>query len=203
MMSRRNLLLIVVVILGLVVTLGLQGCGLLGGDDEAAEGEEGAEGAPQADMGAEGPPGAEMPEGAPAGEMGGAPPAGEMGGPAAGPEGAAAPPADMGGPADAGVPGEATEAAGGQDVDQLVSEALDAKHDGNYVDARNKLEQAVEADPDHAEANRVLGWIYAEMADSGQPSMEPQAIEHFETFLQKGGTDKQVSEVEGALERMQ
>lgn len=200
MMRQRNLLLIVIVILGLVVTLGLQGCGLLGGGGD----DEGGEGAPA--EGAE--PGA---EGAPPGEMPGEPPAdGGMGGPPPGmegpvPEGAPAEPGMEGAPAEPGMEGAPMgEAAdGGADAGQLVAEGMAAKHDGDYVTARQKFEAAVAADPGNAEAHWGLAWIYAEMADSGQPSMEPKAIEQFEKFLEIGGTQEQVAEAEAALDRLQ
>ena len=87
-MRRETLLLIVAAILGMLVTLGLSGCGLFGGGDDEAAAPDGAppegadtamdpamEAAPPDDMGApppEGEPGAmppegTAPEGAPAG----------------------------------------------------------------------------------------------------------------------------------------
>jgi hypothetical protein len=191
-MRRRNLLLIVVTIMGLVVALGLHGCGLLGGDDEAAEGEA-AEGA------AEGPAmeGEAGPGEAPSGEAGEMPGEGGMGG--------APPPGMDGAPAeDTAAPTAAAPAdAGGGNAEALVDEGMAAKHAGDYVTAREKFEAAIAADPDNGHAHWGLAWIYAEMAASGQPSMEPQAIEQFQKFLEIGGTAEQVAEAEDALERMQ
>jgi tetratricopeptide (TPR) repeat protein len=192
-MMRRNLLLIVIVILGLIVTLGLQGCGLLGGGDDAAEGEaaegEAAAGAEAEGPGAEGMP-AQGPEAGPAGPG--------MGGP--GPEGAA--PEGMGGPAP-GAPAQGTADVGGPDASKLVAEGMAAKRDGDYVTARKRFEAAVEANPDSAEAHWGLAWIYAEMADAGNEAMEDRAIEEFETFLELGGTQEQVQKATNALDRLQ
>jgi hypothetical protein len=182
MMMRRNLLLIVIVILGLVVTLGLQGCGLLGGGDEdAAEGET-ADDAAAGEAGMEdemaGEPGME-------GEMMGEPGMEEPG---------------MGGPP---MDEEAAEGAPtGADAGDLVSEGMAAKHDGDYVSAREKFEAAVAADSNNAEAHWGLAWIYAEMADAGDESMEQKAIDEFETFLELGGTQEQVAEATEALDRL-
>lgn len=186
-MRRQDLLLIVIAVLGLLVTLGLQGCGLFGGgDEETAEGEA-AEGVP-AEGGEPGMEG-EMP--AEPG-MGGPPPA----------EGAPGEPG-MGGPAPMGEAPAEGAAAGGGDASQLVAEGMAAKHDGNYVTAREKFEAAVAADDSNAEAHWGLAWIYAEMADAGQSSLEPKAVEQFQKFLELGGTQDQVAEAEAALERIQ
>ncbi|MFO8082432.1 MAG: hypothetical protein R6V07_19305 [Armatimonadota bacterium] len=177
MMMRRNLLLIAIVIVALIVTLGLQGCG----DDEAPEGEETAEGV---DPGMEGEmagePGME-------GEMAGEPGMEEPG---------------MGGPPMDEEPAEDAGAPTGADAGQLVSEGMAAKHDGDYVTAREKLEAAVEADSSNAEAHWGLAWIYAEMADAGDESMEQKAIDEFEKFLELGGTQEQVAEATAALDRL-
>jgi len=190
MMRQRNLLLIVMCILGLVVVFGLQGCGLIGGGDEAAEGEGADAGAEGAAMEGEGAPGEAPGEGA---EM---PGEGGMGD---------APPPGMGGE---GAPAEATEAgmgeaAGGGNVEAMVDEGMAAKHDGDYVTARQKFEAAVAADDSNAAAHWGLAWIYAEMADAGNSAMQPKAIEHFQKFLETGGTAEQVAEAEDALERLQ
>lgn len=145
-MSRRDLLLVVLSILGLLVILGLQGC-LFGGGGDAEETAEGGEAMP-----VEG-------EGMPAegGEMGGPPPG--MG-------------EDM--PADPGMEepmGEMGEPAGG-DASAIVAEALEAKHGGNYTVARQQAEAAVAADPNNGEAHRVLAWIYADMGMKDQAIQE-------------------------------
>lgn len=186
-MMRRNLLLIVITILGLIVTLGLQGCG----DDEVAEGEtpEGGEPAMEGETPAE--PGME-------GEMPGEP---GMGGPPPD-DGAPAEPG-MGGPPPAdGAPAEGAAAPGGADASQLVAEGMAAKHDGDYVTAREKFEAAVAASPDSGEAHWGLAWIYAEMADAGDEAMVDRAINEFETFLEIGGTQEQTAEATAALDRL-
>ncbi|NLO04349.1 MAG: tetratricopeptide repeat protein [candidate division WS1 bacterium] len=150
-MSRRDLLLVVLSILGLLVILGLQGC-LFGGGGDAEETAEGGEAMP-----VEG--GEAMP--AEGGEMGG-PPAG-MG-------------EDM--PADPGMEepmGEMGEPAGG-DASAIVAEALEAKHGGNYTVARQQAEAAVAADPNNGEAHRVLAWIYADMGMKDQAIQEFNAF---------------------------
>jgi len=187
-MRQRNLLLIVIAILGLLAVMGLQGCGLFGGGggDEEAAGTEGAEGMPE-----EGMPPDEGMGGPPPGEMGGAPPEGAPG------EEAGMPPMDE-------EPGEGpAPATGGADAGALVAEGMATKHQGNYVTARQKFEAAVAASPDNADAHWGLAWIYAEMADAGDASMKAKAIEEFQTFLQLGGTQEQVAEAEAALERLQ
>ncbi len=190
-MKRRRLLLIVIAILGLLVALGLQGCGLFGGggdDGDSAEGE-----AVQGEAG----------EGAEAGEAPG-PGGGGRGGPAGGGgRGAPGPGAEGPGPGP-GAPAGAASAADAGSADERVSDAMAAKHDGNYAAARDDLEKALASNPDDAEAHRILGWIYAEMAASGQPSMKGQALEHFQAYLESdeaGGSDAE--EVEDAIERMQ
>lgn len=186
MMRQRNLLLVVVTVLGLVVTLGLQGCLFGGGGDEGAVEGEGAEGAP-----------AEGAEAAP-GEVGEMPGEGGMGGPPPGMEGEGAPAEATDAPV-----AEGTAAAGGGDAEAMVDEAMAAKHDGDYVTARQQFEAAVAADDSNAEAHWGLAWIYAEMADAGNADMKPKAIEQFHKFLEIGGTADQVAEAEDALERLQ
>ncbi|MFP4250003.1 MAG: hypothetical protein ACLFU7_10120 [Armatimonadota bacterium] len=178
MMMRRNLLLIAIVIVALIVTLGLQGCG----NDEEPEGEEAAEGV---DPGMEGEM-AEEPgmEGETMDEPGMEEPG--MGGP----------------PMEEEEPVEEAGAPSGPDADQLVSEGMSAKHDGDYVTAREKLEAAVEADSSNGEARWGLAWIYAEMADAGEESMEQKAIDEFEEFLEIGGTQEQVTKATAALDRL-
>ena len=192
-MMRRSLLLMVIAILGMLVTLGLQGCLFGGGGDESAEG--GEEGAPA--EGAEGMPeeggempaeGGEMPEDAGMGGM----PGGEM--PMEGAPGEM----PMDGAADAGMP-----AAGGGDAGAMVAEGMSAKKDGDYVSARAQFEAAIAADADNADAHYGLAWILAEMAASGQPNLKSAAIAEFETFLELGGSDDQVKKATDALDRLQ
>ncbi len=185
-MKRQSLLLMVIAILGMLVTLGLQGCLFGGGGDESADsGDEGAEGAP-----AEGAEGAD--EGMPAepAEGGEMPADGGMGGPPAG---------EM--PME-GMPGEGM-AAGGGDAGAMVAEGMTAKHAGDYVTARAQFEAAAAAAPDNADAHYGLAWVLAEMAASGQPNLKPTAIAEFEKFLELGGTDDQVKKATDALARLQ
>ncbi|MFW5867811.1 MAG: tetratricopeptide repeat protein [Armatimonadota bacterium] len=187
MMMRRNLLLIVIVILGLMATLGLQGCGLIGGDDEeAAEGEtaEGAEPGVEGEMPAE--PGMEGEMPAEPGMEGEMPAEPGMGGP---------PPGE-------GAPVDGAAAPAGADASQLVAEGMAAKHDGDYVTAREKFEAAVAADSQNADARWGLAWVYAEMADAGDQAMRQEAIDEFEAFLELGGTQEQVAEATDALDRL-
>lgn len=166
MRTRRNLLLIVIAILGMLVTLGLQGCG---NDDDAVD---------DADVG-------EMP----------ADPA--MNGEMLEDPMMDAPPMDEAPPA-----ADPAAAPGGPDARQLTAEGMAAKHDGDYVTARQKFEAAVEADDSHADAHWGLAWVYAEMAHAGQQEMAPRAIEQFEKFLELGGTQEQVAEATSALDRL-
>jgi hypothetical protein len=179
-MRRETLLLIVAAILGMLVTLGLSGCGLFGGgDDEAAA----PDGAP--------PEGADTAmdpamEAAPPDDMGAPPPEGEPG--AMPPEGTAP---------------EGAPAGGGGDAASLVAEGMAAKHEGDYVTARARFEAAVAAEPDNADAHYGLAWVLAEMAASGQPNLKQNAIAEFQKFLELGGNQQQVDEATSALDRLQ
>ncbi|MCD6361667.1 MAG: hypothetical protein J7M38_12500 [Armatimonadetes bacterium] len=195
MMSRSHVLTIAAV-LALLVSLGMQGC-LFGGGGGDTGGDEGG-GAPSGEaMGGGAPPagGEETPppgemmgggeEAPPAGGEEGAPPAGMMGG---APEGGEMP---MGGEG----MGEQETAGAAPSGGGTASAALQAKHAGDWGSARAQCEQALAANPDDAEAHRILGWILADDDPKG-------AIEHFNAYLQSGAQGPQADEVKAAVERL-
>ena len=184
-MRSRSYVLTVLAVLALLVALGMQGC-LFGGGGEEAGGE-----TPSGEEGT--PAGGE--EGAPAGETMG-------GGEAPAPEGEGAPPSEMMG-GDAGAPpegggempmgGEAPmgEAAGGGATD----EALQTKRAGDWDAAQQQLEQILAANPNDAEAHRILGWILVDDSPA-------EATQHFNAYLQSGAQGEKAEEVKAALERL-
>jgi len=194
-MRPWTLVVTLLAVLGLLLTLGLQGCLFGGGGgDEAAEGEapppEGGPGEmPPGEMGAA-PPGEGPPPEMPGGEM----PPGE--GPPAG-----MPPGEMPGGEAPGMMGG--EPAAGGDAAAMVSEAMQAKHAGNYAEARTRFEAAVAADPSSLDAHWGLAWIYAEMYDAGAADMKDRAIAEFNQVLQLGATGDMADEANAALARLQ
>ena len=150
---------------------------------------------PPGEMG-EAPPPGEMPGGEmPPGEMpGGEMPPGEM------------PPGEMpGGEMPGGeMPGMmGGEPGGGGDASAMVSEAMRAKHAGNYAEARTTLEAAAAADPSSLDAHWGLAWIYAEMYDAGAADMKDRAIAEFNQVLTLGATGDMADEANAALQRLQ
>lgn len=174
-MRSRSYLLTVLAVFALLAVLGVQGC-LFGG---GGGGEEGGEETPSGE------------EGAPSGE-GGAP-AGEMmgGGEAAPAGGEGAPPAGGEAPMEGG--GEAPM--GGAPASGAAAEALQAKHAGDWNAARAKCEEALAANPDDAEAHRIMGWILADTDPAG-------ATQHLNAYLGSGAQGPQADEVKAALERL-
>ena len=182
-MMRRSYVLMVLAIFALLITVSLQGCLFGGGGgDEASGGGEAGDGAAPADAGGEMMGGGEMPGGgAPGGEM--------MGGGAEG----GAPAADgemdmgMGGEEMGGVPAAASGAA---------AAALNVKHSDDWSGAAAQCEAALAANPDDAEAHRVLAWILADTDAAG-------AIEHFNAYLASGAEGSDADEAKAAIERLQ
>lgn len=173
---------IVLLVLALLAVLGLPGClfgGGGGGGEESGETPSGETAAPPAEGGG----------GAPSGEMmGGVPPAGGEAAPA--PAEGAAPAQTMG-----GAPPAQAAAGGGPATGGAAAEALAAKHAGDWKKARAKCQEALAANPNDAEAHRILGWILADTDRAG-------ATEHFNAYLNSGAQGPQAEEVKAALERL-
>jgi hypothetical protein len=165
-MMRRSYILTVLAIFALLITVSLQGCLFGGGGgDEASGGGEAGDGAAPADAGGE------MMGG---GAEGGAPAAdGEMD-------------MGMGGEEMGGVPAAASGAA---------AAALNVKHSDDWSGAAAQCEAALAANPDDAEAHRVLAWILADTDAAG-------AIEHFNAYLASGAEGSDADEAKAAIERL-
>ncbi len=194
-------MLVLLSVLGLLLALGLQGCLFGGGGgDESAGGEapppEGGPGEmPPGEMGAA-PPGEAPPPEMPGGEMPPEMAEGMPGGEAPGMMGAE--PGMMG-----AEPAAGGEPAGGGDASAMVSAAMQAKHAGDYAEARARFEAAVAADPSNLDAHWGLAWIYAEMHDAGAADMKDRAVAEFNQVLQLGATGDMADEANAALERLQ
>jgi hypothetical protein len=179
-MKKQSYLTMVLVVLGVLALLAVQGClfGGRGGEEEGGTepAETGAEpGAPpEAEAGAEAP-GEAMPPGAETG-----PEAGEAGAPM---------PPGFG-------PEETAPAPPAGDAASLVAAAMKAKHGGDIPTAQRHYEAAVAADPNNVDAHWGLAWIYS------QKGMKEKAITEFNKVKSLGASADKVAEADAAIARL-